>query len=127
MKKYLTDSHQTHKIFWLRLLGWIMVAMLIVMSLISLPNTDIPIPNSDKWLHLITYFAVSYWFFHVYVKKTMYTVIGFTLLGVALELLQSLTPFRFFEWLDMVMNITGVLLAWVIFGLLKFRISYIAG
>lgn len=109
----------------LRLLGWLMVVAVIVMSLIQLPATALPAANSDKWLHLITYGWLSYWFFHTYTQQKLTVVVGFVLLGLGLETVQILSPYRFFEWLDMLMNTCGVMLAYVIFWTLRWRIKWL--
>ncbi len=109
----------------LRLIGWLLVLGLIVLSLIQLPPTPQVIPNSDKLLHLSTYFGLSYWFLHTYHKYPLQVIIGFILLGLGLEILQFTTPFRFFEWLDLLMNTTGVLLAFVVFAGFKIKIKWL--
>ena len=108
-----------------RSLGWLMVAAVVMLSLVRLPETNIQVQGGDKLLHLCTYWVLSYWFFHVYPNKTWHIIIGFVLLGTVLEFLQSLTPYRYLEWLDWVMNVTGVLLGWVTFHLLKIQINFI--
>ncbi len=116
-----------HKQKWLRLIGWLMVLALIILSLVKPPPTNTNIPNSDKWLHLISYFTLSYWFFHTYDNHKTPVTAGFLFLGVTLEWLQSLTPHRYFEWLDMLMNVAGVLLGLLVFQLLKLRIKALIG
>ncbi len=107
----------------MRLLGWMMVLAVIVLSLTKLPSTTQTVPNSDKFLHLTTYFLLSYWFFHTYFNHKVAAVIGFILLGLLLEISQHLTPYRFFEWLDMLMNSAGVFLAYIFFWVAKIRIK----
>jgi len=109
----------------LRSIGWLMVMGVTTLSLIQLPPTPNAIAGSDKLLHLTTYFLLSYWFFHTYYRHKPIIISGFLLLGWLLEILQSLTPYRFLEWLDMLMNATGVLLAYVIFWCLKIRLKWL--
>ncbi len=115
----------TTKLRLTRFFGWLMVAAVVMLSLLRLPDTAIQVQGSDKLLHLLTYMALCYWFFHVYPNKTRHIMIGFMLLGTVLELLQSLTPHRYVEWLDWVMNLTGVVLSWVTYNLLKIQIKFI--
>ena len=107
----------------LRSIGWLMVLGVMVLSLIQLPTTPAAIPGSDKLLHLVSYFLLCYWFLHTYFKYKLTVIIGFVLLGLLLEILQSLTPYRFLEWLDMLMNATGVFMAYVVFWQLKIRVK----
>lgn len=114
-------KQQKNKQFGLRMLGWLMVAGLVILSLVKVPAHNVQLPNSDKWLHLISYFVLTYWFFHSYSNHNRQIVIGFSLLGIVLECLQAMTPHRYFEWLDMLMNITGVVLAYINYHWLKIR------
>jgi VanZ family protein len=122
---FIKPKHPKPHVGFLRLIGWLMVLAVIVMSLIQLPATELPVANSDKWLHLLTYGWLSYWFFHTYTKQKVFIVIGFVLLGLGLETLQQFTPYRHFEWLDMLMNSTGVLVAFAVFWGLKIRIKWL--
>ena len=95
------------------------------MSLIKLPQTTVAIPNQDKWLHLTVYFFTCYWFFHAYPNNTKRITLGLCLLGAVLELLQFQTGYRSMEWLDMLMNVVGVLLAFLTFDLAKIKLKYL--
>jgi VanZ family protein len=121
MKNYFNNAKQslTRSIAWLMLIG------VIVLSLAPLPSMPQSIPNSDKLLHLATYFGLSYWFFHTYCKRPLTIVFGFMLLGIALECSQAMTPHRLFEWLDLLMNVSGVFLAWLIFWRFKIRVKWL--
>ncbi len=112
-----------HKTTMLRSLGWLMVAGVVVLSLVRLPATPTAFSGSDKLLHLGTYFFLSLWFFHVYHNKKWQTIAGFVLLGTMLEWLQSLTSYRYMEWLDWAMNLAGVALAWLVFFVMKLRLK----
>jgi|GEM_PF-5287565 len=99
--------------------------MVIVFSLIRLPQVSSPIPTNDKLLHLVCYFALTYWFLHTYPKKPIHIVLGFIVVGTLMELLQSVTTYRFFEWLDIVMNFLGVSLAVFMFCVFNLRVKYL--
>ena len=109
----------------MRWFGWLMVVGVIVLSLAPLPPMPDTIAGSDKSVHLGSYFFLSYWFFHSYFKQKLTVIAGFLLLGLCLEFLQSLTAYRFLEWLDMLMNGCGVLLAYVVFWQLKIRVKWL--
>lgn len=109
----------------LRLLGWLMVLTLITLSLVRLPGVSSPIPSSDKLLHFISYFILTYWFFHTHPRSTKLIIIGFVLLGGLLEFLQSLTGYRFMEWLDLIMNIAGVIFAYMLYFMLGCQLKFL--
>ena len=112
---------------WMYAAGWLMLVALVVMSLIPLPAAPGDIPHSDKWLHLLTYAWLGYWFLHLYPGNTAMVLIGLMALGVMLEGMQSLSPHRSTELADALMNATGVLLAWLGFGWLGWRLKFAGG
>ncbi len=109
----------------LRLIGWMMVFLVIIFSLVRLPQASNPIAGTDKLLHFTCYFFLTYWFLHVYLKQTVRIVLGLAAMGTLLELFQSLTGYRFMEWLDMVMNLIGVFTAVLLFFKSNIRVKYL--
>ena len=100
-----------------------MVAGLVVMSLIKLPQTPVQIDGGDKLLHLGSYFFLSYWFHHAYHRYPWQVSMGFLCLGLTLEWMQSLTTYRHVEWMDGLMNLSGVMLAWLLYQVVGIRIK----
>lgn len=87
---------------------------------IQLPNVGI---SSDKIGHLIAY-GVLAWFTFSGLKKdgrlnietAYWAVFGVSLYGIFLEFVQwAFFPYRYFELWDMVANITGACLSFIIF------------
>ena len=107
---------------FIRTIGWVMVVMVIVLTLIKLPTTQRAIVGGDKILHLSCYFILTFWFLHAYPKKLSNVLLGFIAMGSVLEVLQSLTIYRYFEWLDLCMNTTGALIAYWLFVHRRFQI-----
>ena len=112
---------------WMYAAGWLMLATLVVMSLIPLPAAPGHIPHSDKWLHLLTYAWLSYWFLHLYAKHPGLVITSLCALGLLLEGLQSFSAYRSTELADALMNATGVLLAWLGFTWLGWRLKFGGG
>lgn len=91
-------------------LGWLLVAGVIVGSLLPGPALDtLSFSLNDKVLHTGTYCVLTLWFTGLY-RRSLYLVIGAVLLGlgVSLDLLQGLTRTRSLDWRDMVANATGI-------------------
>jgi VanZ family protein len=112
------------KKFWL-IIGWSLILVVIGLSLMSSPPPVIPsIDYGDKFAHLLAYFVLMGWFAQLYhaPQQRLTYLIGFILLGGALEILQSLGGVRQGEWADMIADSTGVLLAW---QFTKSRLAYI--
>jgi hypothetical protein len=63
---------------------------------------------------VVTYFVLMGWFAQIYhvPRLRLYYIIGFILLGRLLEILQGLGGIRQMDWIDMLANSIGVLVAW---------------
>jgi len=100
---------------WLTI-SWMWLFVIIVFSLITVPDTlNIKISQFDKVEHFFSYFVLMFLFAQCYNQKSSRLIYGavFIAIGVVLEILQSYSVTRLFEYTDMVANSTGV-----IFGLL---------
>ncbi len=103
---------------WL-MIGWGMVMGIILLSLVPVPDAGVELP-SDKLLHLVAYALLMGWFVQLYRGSARRAfALGFICLGIVLELLQGMTPYRMFEWWDMVANGSGVALSYLL-GLTAF-------
>ena len=111
----------THKLrkLWL-FTGWLLVALVVYLSLVpALPSIDIT--AADKVAHVFAYATLTLWFLQLYpADRRAMLVIGFIMMGVALEFLQELTASRSFEYADIAANTGGVVLGWL---LAKTRLS----
>jgi len=97
---------------WLAL-GWLLVTLVIVLSLIPPLPDPLPILGfSDKLGHLFTYTLLMGWFVQLYVSRRLLLIhaLLFIAMGAGLEVLQGMGGVRHFEYLDMVANTAGVLL-----------------
>lgn len=102
-----------HLYRWWLVIGYCLVATVIVLSLIPMPPTPI-IQNSDKFQHITAYFVLMGWFCLLYPlrKSRIKLAIAFIFLGVLLEGGQSLTRYRQADIFDILANSSGVLLGW---------------
>jgi len=99
--------------FWLGG-GWLLVFVAMITSV--LPGMPIfTVQYSDKIFHATTYFILMGWFSGIYLPSRFWLIaLAFALLGVALEFLQTLFPYRFFDPWDIAANISGVAIAWLV-------------
>ena len=95
-------------------LGYVFVSAVVFLSLS--PPPDIPledIPWIDKVFHFLAYGFLMLWFAQLYVRTVFWVLATlFFVMGVSLEVAQSLTDDRFFEVADMVANGMGVGFGW---------------
>ncbi len=94
-----------------RVLGFVLVASVIVLSLIPAPPT-VPLDNGDKFEHLVAYSVLMVWFVWVYERwSTRYlTAAALAVMGMTLEFMQGWSGLRTFDTHDMIANVTGVAL-----------------
>ena len=75
-------------------------------------------PYMDKVGHLAAYFTLTLLLSRVLtIRKAVFIAV---LVGTGMEFVQTLTPTRTFEVLDIVANISGAVLCWGIVSLFKF-------
>jgi VanZ family protein len=97
---------------WLTL-GWLLVALVIFLSLWPKPPQPLEFEQSDKLSHIVAYMTLMLWFANIYPQRSsqLQMSIGFFVMGVCLELLQGMTEYRTFSYIDMLANGIGILLA----------------
>ncbi len=89
-----------------------------VLSLIKINAPVMSVSYSDKVFHTLAYFVLGFlWLLALRKKGTKFAVIiSVIAFGILLEILQSLlTDYRTFEYLDMLANSLGVVLAFLTF------------
>ena len=96
-----------YRLWWS--LGCLMLLTVIVLSLVRIEQ-PIQLENADKYEHLIAYGSLMFWWGMVQPARRRFWFLVLPLLGVAMEFLQSVTPYRFMSWSDALANLLGVLL-----------------
>lgn len=91
--------------------GWLLLAAVIILSVIKIPQ-PVAVPESDKLSHLFAYAVLMYWWGMLQPDRRTAWLLFLPLLGLTLEGVQSLMPYRYFEWLDAVANLLGVFLGY---------------
>ena len=118
----MSQQHLRYRRLWLSI-GWCLVLLVIYGSLTTKP-LQLDVRYFDKFSHLFSYFVLMGWFSQLYSRfiQQFYWALIFIALGIVLEYLQAFGGVRYFEWLDMLANSTGVLLA-LIFAQTRFASS----
>lgn len=69
----------------------------------------------DKWLHGVTFFALSLWFTGLYNKRSYWRIgIGLLVFGLVIEACQRLVIYRTAEWMDVGADAAGIILGLVV-------------
>ena len=92
--------------------GWFGVALTLVVSLTP-PALDTSGSHADKLVHLAGYALLMFWWAQLVVRERWKLAVAVVLFGVAVELLQGLTPERQPDPADALANSIGVLLGWL--------------
>ncbi len=96
---------------------------ILCLSLIKVPSTVVEIKNIDKLYHSFAYFVLAFsWLlsFRKKQKKKYLIVISCIIFGIIIEVFQNtLTNYRTGDYLDVLANSLGVLLALLIFNLIS--------
>jgi len=102
---------------WLGL-GWSLVLAVILASLAP-GGPGMHWLVNDKLLHASAYACLAFWFAGIYRKSRFARILlGLMLLGLLLELVQGTLRYRSFDYLDLLANAAGALLALGLAGLL---------
>jgi VanZ family protein len=115
------------KIVFYKLIFFGSIFVLIVLSLypgnligLIFFGDDSTVPGSDKMYHFLSYLLTSTFGFLAYSNKDFFRLLLFLLsLGFFLEASQLWIPNRYFEFLDLIANFSGVLLSFLLFVILQ--------
>jgi VanZ family protein len=104
------------KSLW-QILGYIFIAIIYLICLMPIDSSASPdIPGFDKLVHGSIYLFITLWFLQLNLRqKTLKAFILFVLMGLSIECLQSFTPYRQFEWFDVLANSSGSFIAILVF------------
>lgn len=114
-KELLAIRHLRFQRLWISL-GLLMLLVVAIGSLVLLPAPVKSVMLQDKLLHTLVYACLMGWFAQIYRHDLTRLLLAIALasMGVGIEFIQGLVPYRQFELLDMVANTSGVLLAWAL-------------
>ncbi len=126
MKRILTASR-------VLALTLIYTSALLLVSLIRIsPDTlSIELDNADKVFHFFAHFGLTILWQITYIlsnkntncKPKIWICLIIAIFGIVIEFLQgTLTSYRSFDWFDVLVNVSGVLLAYVVLvGMSSFK------
>ncbi|NND55331.1 MAG: VanZ family protein [Gammaproteobacteria bacterium] len=100
------------RVFWM-VVGVINLAIIMYLALVPLKQVLPPIDWSDKALHFVVFAGLMVWFAAL-VKPAAYgwVLVALLVYGGAMEVMQSIMPFRQAEFADFVADFAGLLVGW---------------
>ncbi|MDH3321631.1 MAG: VanZ family protein [Flavobacteriaceae bacterium] len=110
-----------HNAITLAIIATVIIAFL---SLTSVPKIDLglKLKSGDKYIHALAYFILSsVWYFALYeklkkVRFKIFVIFALIFYGIILEALQGgLTNYRTADFMDVLANIIGIVMATLIF------------
>ena len=104
------------RFLWLAM-GYGLVVMVVYLSLTDNPvDMGMSFPYEDKVYHALAYFTLMAWFAQIYHDKFQRNMIAlvFVVMGFSLEYFQSFNPNRVAEAGDLVANVSGVFLGFLL-------------
>ena len=104
------------RFLWLAM-GYGLVLMVVYLSLTDNPvDMGMSFPYEDKVYHALAYFTLMAWFAQIYHDKFQRNMIAlvFVVMGFSLEYFQSFNPNRIAEAGDLLANVSGVFLGFLL-------------
>ena len=104
-----------------KLFFWLTLCLVAVLSMLAVPGQQI-FQWQDKLSHLVVYMVLFWLLIMAYGKLWRLMSLGVLLafFGGLIEVAQSFTGYRQAEWLDLLANIAGILVAAFFYKALKF-------
>jgi VanZ family protein len=94
--------------------GVILLVLVLVLSLVPYTGPIVPITFIDKIIHALSFTTLIVWFSAVISQDKWVELFGLLLsYGVLMEVLQYFTSYRFMDWEDLVADIFGLVVGWI--------------
>lgn len=83
----------------------------LTLSLMSAPPPELG-TGWDNPNHLLAFATLTWLGLHAFPQRLKSLLLGLLAYGALIEVMQSFTPTRFAEWLDLLADCVGILLGW---------------
>jgi len=93
-------------------LGWLMLAIIVVLMAMPTPKLDVQVAFADKWVHIAAFAWLAAWLAQLYRPSRDLWLRGLGLIAFAAgtELMQAVIPWRSGDLMDWMADVIGVLL-----------------
>lgn len=98
---------------WWRAAGWLLLAGITIGSIAPMPGSPLPVEGGDKIGHVLGWGLVAFWWLQLAADRgpMLGRAAGLFAWSIAIEGIQSMTPWRSAEWADAAANAAGIGLA----------------
>ena len=95
--------------------GWFGIVLLLYLSLTPQPP-EIPVEQGDKIGHSLAYAVLMFWWAQLLVRagERRRLALALIALGIAIEYVQRWTGWRTFDYFDMLADVVGVTIGWLL-------------
>lgn len=101
-----------------RLAFWLCLCTVLTLALMP-PTTPMPTTGWDKSNHLLAFAALGVLGWRAYPTRPWLVPIGLLVYGGLIEWLQSMTPYRSADAIDVLADALGLALGWLLHGLVR--------
>lgn len=103
--------------FWI-MLGIFYITFILLASFAKTPSVNSHFSHTDKIIHMLIYFILVGWFVQLYKEKTtqLFILLAAVLLGLLIEIMQGMTSYRSFDYVDEIANSIGAAGAFLLSG-----------
>ena len=109
----MSPAELIYRNLWV-IVAWVLVVAVVYLSLVPSPP-QVPGRLGDKGGHVLAYASPMFWFGCLYAGRARSrAAVGLALMGLVLELLQGLGDHRVAEPMDMVANLSGIVVGWTL-------------
>jgi VanZ family protein len=99
--------------WWLRGLFWMLVMFVVALSLLPVEQLPRDLNLWDKAQHALGFGALGLLGLHVGARRPVQSLLGLAVLGACIEVAQSMTGWRYGDWLDWLADVVGLGLGWL--------------
>lgn len=94
--------------------GALLLATGLVLALLPVPSA-MALSVSDKIVHAVTFLVLMLWFGGIFEPRAApFLVVTLTVYGLLIEVLQSLTLTRRGDFMDLLADVAGIMLGWLL-------------
>lgn len=96
-------------------IGWMMLLIGVFIGLFTPPSLNMGFDSTGKDLHWVFYFISMVWFGQLYrsTNQRLRIAVALTILGIGIEVLQSLGGERVSSLSDIIVNVIGIGCGWL--------------
>jgi len=125
LRKEGNFNSKTTRVLLLRIFTSLWIIFIVIVSLIPVPEIEEVPRNSDKLVHFLIYFITAILIYYAsgdcFARPLLWAILISSFIGISVEFLQLLVPYRTFSAGDMIADILGSLFLFAAYPYIKTR------